>query len=144
MEKIKTNELVKIINKFRKQNKEKIECKHKTLLERIRKEKSMLLILGKLEESDFECSTYFDSINKEQPCFNLKKEEVEHIISNESEYVRNKVYEYLAGDKEINNNMENEKIISLLQEIYIKTLEIENYIKSEKNINFKEFRKNIL
>ena len=92
---INSVELVELINKFRKTEGNGKELKHKTFLEKIRKEVNTLQSLGLRGEQNFLPSSYINSQNKEQPCFSLNRDGMLQMLNSESTLVRYKTIEYI-------------------------------------------------
>ena len=105
--KIKSNELVDIINQFRK-----VEGKsgllHFTFMRSIRKEIETLEKLGINDEYNFVLVNYLDSKGEKRPCYELTAKGMRMMLNAESTLVRYKTEEYIE-------NLEN-KIIELQEE----------------------------
>lgn len=98
--KIKSTELVDIINDFRKvesetTNSKYIELRHNDFMTKIRKELEVLKLLGIEGERNFSQSTYVNSQNKIQPCFELNRDGMLQMLNSESALVRYKTIEYI-------------------------------------------------
>ncbi|WP_302674186.1 Rha family transcriptional regulator, partial [uncultured Clostridium sp.] len=98
--KIKSTELVDIINDFRKVEAEAIgrnytELRHNDFMTKIRKELDVLKSLGIGGERNFSQSTYVNSQNKIQPCFELNRDGMLQMLNSESALVRYKTIEYI-------------------------------------------------
>ena len=98
--KIKSIELVEIINEFRKLEsniigKNYIELAHKDFLKKIRQEAETLISLGVGGERNFSPSSYVNSQNKIQPCFELNRDGMLQMLNSESTLVRYKTIEYI-------------------------------------------------
>lgn len=98
--KIKSIELVEIINEFRKLEsniigKNYIELAHKDFLKKIRQEVETLISLGVGGERNFSPSSYVNSQNKTQPCFELNRDGMLQMLNSESTLVRYKTIEYI-------------------------------------------------
>lgn len=156
MEYIKSCDLVKIVNKFRKQNSEKIKYQHKSLLDKIRKQIELLKMLGKYTDEDFKEGTYLDEGNRERLCYILTKQEVLLLINNETQNTKDGIINYLENKnklseddvfKEVNLQEINKEIFDFKQIFISKINELENRIEKlefEKNTSYKEFRKSVL
>ena len=98
---ILSTNLVTIINEFRKveseANEEKrfIELKHKSLMEKIRKEDETLKTLGLNGGQNFLPTSYKDIQGKTQPCYELNKDGMIIILNSESAIVRYYTMEYI-------------------------------------------------
>ena len=92
---IKSIELVEIINEFRKLEKGKAELQHKTFIEKIKKEVKTLETLGLEGQQNFLPSSYINSQNKSQPCFELNRDGMLQMLNSESTLVRYKTIEYI-------------------------------------------------
>ena len=98
--KIKSTELVDIINDFRKvesetTNSKYVELRHNDFMTKIRKELEVLKLLGIEGERNFSQSTYVNSQNKIQPCFELNRDGMLQMLNSESALVRYKTIEYI-------------------------------------------------
>ncbi|SCJ98930.1 Phage anti-repressor protein [uncultured Clostridium sp.] len=98
--KIKSTELVDIINDFRKvesetTNSKYVELRHNDFMTKIRKELEVLKLLGIEGERNFSQSTYINSQNKVQPCFELNRDGMLQMLNSESALVRYKTIEYI-------------------------------------------------
>lgn len=98
--KIKSTELVDIINDFRKvesetTNSKYVELRHNDFMTKIRKELEVLKLLGIEGERNFSQSTYVNSQNKVQPCFELNRDGMLQMLNSESALVRYKTIEYI-------------------------------------------------
>ena len=98
---ILSTNLVTIINEFRKveseTNEEKrfIELKHKSLMEKIRKEDETLKTLGLNGGQNFLPTSYKDIQGKTQPCYELNRDGMIIILNSESAIVRYYTMEYI-------------------------------------------------
>ncbi len=98
--KIKSTELVDIINDFRKlesetTNSKYIELRHNDFMTKIRRELEVLKSLGIGGERNFSQSTYVNSQNKVHPCFELNRDGMLQMLNSESVLVRYKTIEYI-------------------------------------------------
>ena len=91
---IKSTELVEIINSFRELE-GKSELQHKDFMKKIRKEIETLETLGLIGGGNFSPSSYINSQNKEQPCYELDKNGMFMMLNSESTLVRFKTVEYI-------------------------------------------------
>lgn len=120
--KIKSMELVEIINDFRKLEAEKTglrytELKHKDFLKKIRQEVETLISLGVGGERNFSPSSYVNSQNKIQPCFELNRDGMLQMLNSESALVRYKTIEYIrALEERVNYPTEIFKLIEGYEE----------------------------
>ena len=98
---ILSTNLVTIINEFRKveseTNEEKrfIELKHKSLMEKIRKEDETLKTLGLNNEQNFLLVEYIDKKGEKRPCYELNRDGMIIILNSESAIVRYYTIEYI-------------------------------------------------
>ena len=98
---ILSTNLVTIINEFRKveseANEEKrfIELKHKSLMEKIRKEDEILKTLGLNNEQNFLLVEYIDKKGEKRPCYELNRDGMIIILNSESAIVRYYTMEYI-------------------------------------------------
>ena len=98
---ILSTNLVTIINEFRKveseANEEKrfIELKHKSLMEKIRKEDETLKTLGLNNEQNFLLVEYIDKKGEKRPCYELNRDGMIIILNSESAIVRYYTMEYI-------------------------------------------------
>ena len=98
---ILSTNLVTIINEFRKveseanENKKFIELKHKSLMEKIRKEETTLKTLGLNNEQNFLLVEYIDKKGEKRPCYELNRDGMIIILNSESAIVRYYTMEYI-------------------------------------------------
>lgn len=98
---ILSTNLVTIINEFRKveseANEEKrfIELKHKSLMEKIRKEDETLKTLGLNNEQNFSLVEYIDKKGEKRPCYELNRDGMIIMLNSESTIVRYYTIEYI-------------------------------------------------
>ena len=103
---ILSTNLVTIINEFRKieseanEGKKYTELKHKSLMEKIRKELEMLKILGLNGGQNFLPTSYKDIQGKIQPCYELNRDGMIIILNSESTIVRYYTIEYIKSLEE--------------------------------------------
>lgn len=103
---ILSTNLVKIINEFRKieteanEEKKYIELKHKTLMEKIRKEMETLKTLSLNNGQIFSPVEYIDKKGEKRPCYELNYEGMLMILNSESTIVRYYTIEYIKSLKE--------------------------------------------
>lgn len=103
---IKSTELVEIINHFRQEearitNSKYKELLHKNLKAKIEKEVEALNLLGLGGQQIFIKSTYINSQNKKQPCYELTKEGLKYIIDitkSRDRIAMQRIYEIIGGD----------------------------------------------
>lgn len=107
-ETILSTELVDIINAFRDIEGNRKILKHKTCMEKIRKEIETLASLGLEGEQNFLPSSYINSQNKEQPCFELNKNGMLSILNSESVLVRYKTIELIEKLQEENKQLKSD------------------------------------
>lgn len=88
-------ELVDMINQFRGIEGNRSELLHKNLMSKISKEIETLDSLGFRGQLNFKPSSYVNSQNKEQPCYELNRDGVLQLCMSESTIVRYKVLEYV-------------------------------------------------
>ena len=94
-------DLVTIINEFRKieseanENKKFIELKHKSLMEKIRKEETTLKTLGLNNEQNFLLVEYIDKKGEKRPCYELNRDGMIIMLNSESAIVRYYTMEYV-------------------------------------------------
>ena len=93
--KIKSIDLVEIINQFRLLEEGKAELRHDNFMEKVRKEIEVLKTLGMNSLLNFKESSYINSQNKSQPCFELNRDGMLQMLNSESTYVRYKTIEYI-------------------------------------------------
>ena len=91
---IKSNELVNIINTFRKEE-GKSELQHNDFMKKIRKEIETLETLGLRGEGNFSPAKYSDKQGKERECFELTHDGMLEMLNSESAYCRYKTIEYI-------------------------------------------------
>lgn len=116
-------ELVDIINDFRmlESSSTGLKCKrlgHNDFMKKIRMEIETLKTLKLEGQGNFSQSSYINSQNKEQPCFELNRDGMLQMLNSESVFVRYKTIEYINKLEEENNRLkENQKLISAQNEI---------------------------
>lgn len=104
--KIKSNELVEIINEFRMMESEarisqdenakpKAMLQHKDFIKKIETELETLKSLDLEGERNFSPSSYIDSQNKKQKCYELNRDGMIQMLNSESALVRFKTTEYI-------------------------------------------------
>lgn len=98
--KIKSTELVDIINDFRKVESETtgrtyIELAHYDFYKKIKREVAILKSLCLGGDGNISESTYVNSQNKVQPCFELNRDGMLQMLNSESALVRYKTIEYI-------------------------------------------------
>lgn len=98
--KIKSTELVEIINDFRKVESEitgrtYIELAHYDFYKKIKRELAILKSLCLEGDGNISESTYINSQNKVQPCFELNRDGMLQMLNSESVLVRYKTIEYI-------------------------------------------------
>lgn len=93
---IKSTDLVGIINQFREVEGNRKELLHKTFIEKIRKELEVLESLGFRGQQNILPSSYINSQNKKQPCFELNRDGMLQMLNSESVLVRFKTIEYIS------------------------------------------------
>lgn len=102
---IKSTDLVEIINEFRKLEKNKTELLHKNLMEKIRKEIETLKKLRINAELNFQPGSYKDKNSQERPCYLVNKNGMLQMLNSESALVRYKTIEYIEKLEEENNKL---------------------------------------
>ncbi|XZN14404.1 phage antirepressor KilAC domain-containing protein (plasmid) [Clostridium perfringens] len=136
---IKSVELVDIINQFRELEEGKTKLKHKTLMEKIRKEVKILESIGISNEQNFLPVTYIDNKGEERPCFSLNRDGMLQMLNSESTLVRYKTIEYINKLEQENNPIqqylgmseEDRAIAYFEQRKVVKKLELENKQKDQ-------------
>ena len=98
--KIKSIELVEIINGFRKIESETrkskfIELRHNDFMTKIKKELEVLKLLDLGGERNFSHGSYIDKQNQARPCFELNRDGMLQMLNSESTLVRYKTIEYI-------------------------------------------------
>ena len=112
---ILSTNLVTIINEFRKieseanEGKKYTELKHKSLMEKIRKELETLKTLGLNGGQNFLPTSYKDIQGKNQPCYELNRDGMIIMLNSESTIVRYYTIEYIKKLEE--------KLIQVTKEI---------------------------
>lgn len=139
--KIKSTELVDIINDFRKVEAEAIgktytELAHYDFYKKIKKELDTLKSVGVSNDGNISEIAYLDSKNRIQPCFSLNRDGMLQMLNSESALVRYKTIEYINKLEEQVNNVQainTSKLSKELQAILMldeKTVEMNNRITS--------------
>lgn len=103
--KIKSTELVEIINDFRKLEsevggKKYFELKHKEFMRKIRNEIETLKGVGINDQRNFALVKYIDKKGEERPCYELNRDGMLQILNSESALVRHKIIEYIRSLEE--------------------------------------------
>ena len=98
--KIKSTELVDIINDFRKVEAEAIgrnytELRHNDFMTKIKKELEVLKKLGVDNQRNFSLVKYLDKKGENRPCFELNRDGMLQMLNSESALVRYKTIEYI-------------------------------------------------
>ena len=141
--KIKSTELVDIINDFRKVEAEAIgktytELAHYDFYKKIKKELDTLKFVGVSNDGNISEITYLDSKNRIQPCFELNRDGMLQMLNSESALVRYKTIEYinkLEGQLK-GQALNTSKLSKELQAILMldnKTLELEKKLEKTNN-----------
>ncbi len=138
--KIKSTELVDIINDFRKVESETtgrtyIELAHYDFYKKIKREVAILKSLCLGGDGNISESTYVNSQNKVQPCFELNRDGMLQMLNSESALVRYKTIEYINKlEEQVKGQALNiSKLSKELQAILMldnKTVEMDNRISS--------------
>lgn len=92
---IKSAELVEIINEFRVAEHNENVLQHYDFVKKVKKELKTLESLGLGGDGNISESSYIDSQNKKQPCFELNRDGMLQMLNSESTYVRYKTIEYI-------------------------------------------------
>ena len=106
---IKSVDLVSIINEFRKVE-DKKELQHKSFMAKIRKEVETLKSLGLDGVQNILPSSYINSQNKEQPCFELNRDGMLQMLNSESTLVRYKTIEFINKLEEENKQLKEDLV----------------------------------
>ncbi|CAM2078610.1 MAG: hypothetical protein NSGCLCUN01_02811 [uncultured Clostridium sp.] len=120
--KIKSTELVEIINDFRKLEsevggKKYFELKHKEFMRKIRNEIEKLKRVGINDQRSFTLVKYIDKKGEERPCYELNRDGMLQILNSESALVRHKTIEYIrALEERVNYPVEIYKLIEGYEE----------------------------
>lgn len=93
-EKIKSIDLVKIINTFRLEEGKK-ELRHDSFITKIRKELETLKTLGLEADQNILEGSYLDKNGQERPCYLLNRDGMLMMLNSESTLVRYKTVEYV-------------------------------------------------
>lgn len=141
--KIKSTELVDIINDFRKVESETtgrtyIELAHYDFYKKIKREVAILKSLCLGGDGNISESTYINSQNKVQPCFELNRDGMLQMLNSESALVRYKTIEYINKlEEQVKGQALNTaKLSKELQAILMldnKTLELEKRLEKTNN-----------
>lgn len=124
-------ELLKQINIFRKQEGNRAELQHKTLLEIIRDEFS-----EEIDEQKILLISYKDSMNREKPMFNLTPAQAKQVLVRESKFVRKAVIHYIEELEErlsvkAPTTLKEALKLAYEQQEAIEKLELENKVKTQ-------------
>lgn len=92
---ILSTDLVEIINTFREMEGKKTELKHKSFMEKVRKEVRTLEEVGINNEQNFLPVKYVDAKGEERPCYSLNRDGMLEMLNSESALVRYKTVEYI-------------------------------------------------
>lgn len=107
-------ELVKLINKFRREEGNEIAKQHNTLMRDIRTELEILEKAGIEGQYNFVQSNYRNSQNKIQPCYKLNKAGIMQMLNKESALVRYKTQQYI---EELENRLKQDPYENLSTEM---------------------------
>ena len=91
---IKSNELVNMINTFRKEE-GKTELQHDNFMKKIRREIESLKLAGITSGVNFNAAKYSDKQGKVRDCFELTHDGMLEMLNSESAYCRYKTIEYI-------------------------------------------------
>lgn len=92
--KIKSTELVDLINQFREQEGNKIELSHKNFMAKIKRELEILSSNG-FSQLNIKPAEYMDEQNKPRPCYELNRNGMLQMLNLESAIVRYKTIQYI-------------------------------------------------
>lgn len=124
---ISSVELVEIINQFRSLEESNSELLHKNFKAKIEKEIKVLDKLGIKGQLNFKPSSYVNSQNKSQPCYELNRDGMLMMLNSESTLVRFKTIEYINT---LEKQIENKPLASYMIEDPI--LRAEKWIEEQK------------
>lgn len=116
---IKSVDLVDIINTFRKEE-GKSDLQHNDFMKKIRKEVETLKSLGLEGQGNFSQSSYINSQNKEQPCFELNHDGMVEMLNSESAYCRYKTVEYI---NKLQEKIKNPQKPTCIEDVLISSLQ---------------------
>ncbi len=85
--------MVDIINEFRGLEDGKAELRHNDFMTKIKSEIKAFKLLGLEGQRNFSQSSYINSQNKEQPCFELNRDGMLQMLNSQSTLVRYKTIE---------------------------------------------------
>lgn len=125
--KIKSIELVEIINQFRALENNKSELQHSDFLKKIRRELEVLEKLG-ITQGNFSSSEYKDSTGRSLLCYELNRDGMLQMLNSESVLVRYKTIEYI---NQLETRLNNNQLLLAAQKIQ----ELQN--------SFEEFKKSL-
>lgn len=122
---IKSIDLIKIINHFRKLEEETggkkyRELKHKDFMKKIRKETETLNLLGLDDGRNFSLVKYTDQKGEERPCYSLNRDGMMEMLNSESVFCRHKTIEYINKLEEKVKELkeDNEFLIETNEQLY--------------------------
>ena len=96
LENIDSRELCNMINEYRRQEGNRAELQHYSLLMKIKKEIEIMENLSiDMRKKYFFHHTYVDKQGKQQPCYTMSKYGALQILNSESVFVRYKICEYI-------------------------------------------------
>lgn len=125
--KIKSIELVKLINDFRKleseiTNSNYVELQHKSFIAKIKNELKALELLGLGGEQNILPGSYIDKQNQERPCYELNRDGMLQMLNSESILVRYKTIEYI---NKLEEELNKPKVPTTYKEALLQLIEAE-------------------
>lgn len=93
--KIKSTDLVDIINQFRKFEGNKVELSHSDFMKKVRKELESLTKAGITNQGNISSVEYVDAKGERRPCYELNREGMIQMMNAESAVVRYSTTEYI-------------------------------------------------
>ena len=112
---IKSNELVNIINTFRKEE-GKSELQHDNFMKKIRKEIESLKLAGITNAVNFNAVKYKDKKGEMRDCFELTHDGMLEMLNSESAYCRYKTIEYINN---LQAQIEQPKNVTCIEDLII-------------------------
>ena len=124
---IKSVDLVDIINTFRKEER-KTDLRHDSFIAKIRKELETLNALGLGADQNFLEGKYLDKNNQERPCFELTRDGTVEMLNSESAYCRYKTVEYI---NRLQEKIKNPQKPTCIEDVLISSLQEMKAIRGE-------------
>lgn len=137
--KIKSVELVDIINSFREVEGNRTVLRHDTFMTKIKKEIETLESFGLVNLQNFMEVDYIDSKGRKYPCYELNRNSMLQMLNSESAIVRYKTIEYI---NKLENDINNKQLLVESNKLALAHKEIEE-LKTSLNNTLQDFNLSI-